>query len=213
MSEIEHASMHHHSAMLHRWATTGHGDDKDFGRKWPLLIAATGSSDLACMGASEEKHKAENLACMHPSCRTIAFNNLAFQMLGREDIQQRIPGQTRRLLCRGQRLTRVTCHSRVRQDQQSAVGGVTRISPAIASGQSKLRGGPRPESNLSRIPLRSHSGARAQVLVPSNSEAPQSARISKGRVISKCTHGKKEKRFCAGGAWRAFLSERGREGE
>ena len=34
--------------------------------------------------APEEKHKAENLACMHPSCRTIAFNNLAFQMLGRE---------------------------------------------------------------------------------------------------------------------------------
>ena len=85
MSEIEHASMHHHSAMLHRWATTGHyGDDEDFSGKWPLLIAATGSSDLACMRALEEKHKAENLACMHPSCRTIAFNNLAFQMLGRE---------------------------------------------------------------------------------------------------------------------------------
>ena len=50
-------------------------------------------------------------------------------------------------------------------------------------------------------------------LCPATAKLPKSTRISKDRVISKYTHGKKEKRVCGGGAWRAFLSECGREGE
>ena len=50
-------------------------------------------------------------------------------------------------------------------------------------------------------------------LCPATAKLTQSTRISKGRVISKYTHDKKEKRVCGGCAWRAFLSERGREGE